>query len=295
MEGTIAMPWLTPPFGLSTWALAWVLLAALTEAAAYVSLASERARAGWTPLWLTLLAPLPYLLYTLPLGLARLLDVAVILAASGLISHWFQRLPRRPWLDWLFIALAAAPVLFKVFALLYPSAAPGLRMDFLGQLLWIRVTIATILNGWRPEGIGFGFWPTRREWGIGALAYAGMLPVLFGLAELTGFARFAWPPWGWAETLARVVGTFFGILWVVALSEELLFRGLLQRAIGIVGAAVCFGLVHLGFRQFPNWRFALVAGVAGLFYGLAYRRAGSIRAAMVAHALTVVTWKTLFR
>jgi membrane protease YdiL (CAAX protease family) len=58
---------------------------------------------------------------------------------------------------------------------------------------------------------------------------------------------------------------------------------------------VLFGLAHLGFRQFPNWRFAVVAGVAGVFYGLAYRRGGGIRSAMVAHAFTVTAWKTLFR
>jgi hypothetical protein len=34
--------------------------------------------------------------------------------------------------------------------------------------------------------------------------------------------------------------------------------------------------------------------VAGWFYGRAYLKAGNIRAAMVAHALTNVTWRVLF-
>ena len=98
------------------------------------------------------------------------------------------------------------------------------------------------------------------------------------------------------------VGTFFGMLWVVALSEEFFFRGLLQRWLsewlrsergGLVVASVLFGLAHLPFRSFPNWRFALLAAVAGLFYGRAYLKAGGIRAAMVAHALVNTVWRVL--
>ena len=99
------------------------------------------------------------------------------------------------------------------------------------------------------------------------------------------------------------MGTFFGILWVTALGEEFLFRGLAQQWIGewlkspwagLLLASLLFGSVHLWFRAFPNWRFAILAAVAGIFYGLAFRRAQSIRASMVAHALTVTTWRLFF-
>jgi membrane protease YdiL (CAAX protease family) len=52
--------------------------------------------------------------------------------------------------------------------------------------------------------------------------------------------------------------------------------------------------VHLPFRQFPNWRFAILAGVAGIFYGLAFLKAKSVRASMVTHALLVTTWRVFF-
>jgi membrane protease YdiL (CAAX protease family) len=90
------------------------------------------------------------------------------------------------------------------------------------------------------------------------------------------------------------------MLWVVALGEEFFFRGLLQQWVskwlssdwaGLVIASILFGSVHLAFRAFPNWRFAAVAAVAGVFYGLAFRRAKSIRASMVTHALAATTWK----
>jgi membrane protease YdiL (CAAX protease family) len=52
--------------------------------------------------------------------------------------------------------------------------------------------------------------------------------------------------------------------------------------------------VHLPYGGFPNWRFALLASVAGVFYGLAFRQASSIRASMVTHALTITTVRVFF-
>jgi membrane protease YdiL (CAAX protease family) len=67
-----------------------------------------------------------------------------------------------------------------------------------------------------------------------------------------------------------------------------------SEAGGLVATSLLFGAVHLWFRAFPNWRFAALAALAGLFYGLAFRQARSIRASMVAHALTVTTWRMFF-
>jgi membrane protease YdiL (CAAX protease family) len=75
------------------------------------------------------------------------------------------------------------------------------------------------------------------------------------------------------------------------LLQQLLTRKLRKQTLGIVIASVVFGAAHLGFREFPNWRFALLAASAGWFYGRAYAQAGSIRAAMVTHALVVTTWR----
>jgi membrane protease YdiL (CAAX protease family) len=90
---------------------------------------------------------------------------------------------------------------------------------------------------------------------------------------------------------------------VVALGEEFFFRGLLQQWLtkwtaspmaGVIAASILFGSVHLFYRQFPNWRFATLASLAGLFYGAAFNRAKSIKASMVAHALVVTTWRIFF-
>jgi membrane protease YdiL (CAAX protease family) len=89
----------------------------------------------------------------------------------------------------------------------------------------------------------------------------------------------------------------------VSLAEEFFFRAFLQRVIargthsetvGLLAAAVLFGLVHLPFRKFPNWRLAIVAAALGFFCGLSLLRARSVRASMVTHALVATTWRMFF-
>jgi membrane protease YdiL (CAAX protease family) len=77
--------------------------------------------------------------------------------------------------------------------------------------------------------------------------------------------------------------------------QPMLSVWLRSEGAGLVLAAIAFGLVHLPFRSFPNWRFAALAALAGIFYGRAYQQTGSIRAAMVTHALVNTTWRLLFR
>lgn len=76
-------------------------------------------------------------------------------------------------------------------------------------------------------------------------------------------------------------------LWMSVLAEELLFRAWLQRALiarwgattGLCLTAALFGAAHLPFSA----GFALVAGVAGLGYGLIYLLSGRLALAMMLH------------
>lgn len=274
--------------------LVWVALALVVEAVFYFSIAWARGRDWWRPARLALLAPVSYLVYALPLGVANPLAAAAILAMAGALAYWFRIVPRSRWGQAGLLILFGLPVLFKLFPVLYPRAGE-FRLDILGQLMWIRVLMLTFLREIDPEGLNFGFWPAKRDWKVGAQHFCILLPVVFGLTELSGFAHFTVPVWPWYETLGRALGFFLGILFVTALYEEFIFRGLLQRWLGVWVASALFGAVHLGFREFPNWKFALIAAVTGLFYGRAFVRGEGIRAAMVAHALTVMVWKTLFR
>jgi membrane protease YdiL (CAAX protease family) len=57
-------------------------------------------------------------------------------------------------------------------------------------------------------------------------------------------------------------------------------------------ASAAFGLSHLWYHSFPNWKQAILASALGWFCGKAYERAGGIRAAMVTHALAAAVYQT---
>ena len=282
----------------------------LLEATLFFALGSERLRARVEKLprpaaatTLTLAAVAPYCAASLALGSFRWESLGWIAALAAGASFWYVALPHKPAVDILFLFLMALVVLAKLFHRFYVSPYPKLPLETLGQLMWIRTGAFALLSVRRVKGVGFGFWPEGREWRIGALYYALLVPVAAALAWSIGFARPHAPVLDWQKATLLAVGTFFGILWVVALGEEFFFRGLLQQWMtswlssevgGLVVTSLLFGSVHLWFRAFPNWRFAGLAALSGLFYGLAFRQARSIRASMVAHALTVTTWRMFF-
>ena len=64
---------------------------------------------------------------------------------------------------------------------------------------------------------------------------------------------------------------------------------------GWIATSIVFGLSHISHGIFPNWRYVLLATIAGLFYGLAWRRTASMFLAAVVHTLVDTTWHLLFR
>jgi predicted Abi (CAAX) family protease len=191
-----------------------------------------------------------------------------------------------------------APLIGRFFHYIYVSPTPAVSIEILGKLMLIRLAVSVMLLLREVEGTGFGFLPTAHEWKIGLRYFVWFLPV--GLALSAAFGLIHWRPTSAGVMAAPVV--FLGVLWVLALSEEFLARGLLQRwisdwtgseNIGLIAASILFGLSHLWFRPpFPDWKQAIVAGAMGWFCGKAYIAGQGIRAAMVTHALTVILLKT---
>ena len=286
------------------------LPAFLLEATFFYALGVERARArlekapeAVLALLLTLAGAAPYAAASLALGSFRWQSCLAIAALAAAAAFWYVLLPPKPGIDILFLTLMALAVLARLFHRLYINPHPRLPLDVLGQMMWIRTGAFAMLSIRRVKGIGFGFWPASREWKIGAVYYIVFLPVAAALAWWIGFVRPRVPVSGWEKTSFVAAATFLGVLWVLALGEEFFFRGLLQQWMtawlssewgGLLATSLVFGGVHLWFRAFPNWRLAVLAALAGVFYGLAFRQARSIRASMVTHALVVTTWRIFF-
>ena len=255
--------------------------------------------AGWRlPAFLAAGAVLPYLACccgAAPFHWAALVRLAAVGLGMGL---WYLALPRSVLTDVGFGALVAFVLLGKFLGGVYPTPYPHVEISILAKLAVFQSAVLALMLARRVPETGYGFLPTRREWRIGALHFLCFIPVGLPLALWIHAVHFAKPAPLWV-----IVGTFLGFLWVVGLAEEFLFRGVLQpmmeqatgnRAAGLALTALIFGLAHLWFKGFPNWRWVPIAGTLGLFCGHARNQAGGIRAAVVTHALTVTAWRAFF-
>ena len=248
-------------------------------------------------------AVLPYLIESPFTGTFRGQFFLGLLAVALVAAFWYVWLEAGLASDIVFLAFMGAVYLSKSFDRGYGHPAPHVALGILGQLMWIRLGLMAVLSLRGMGEIRFSFMPLRQEWRVGVQFYLLFLPVAVALAYLLNFVHYHAQPLVWWKFLLLLIGTFFAFLWVVALAEEFFFRAFLQVRLakqfgsdtaGLIAASVLFGLAHLWFRSFPNWRFAIVGGTAGVFYGLAFLKAGSIRASMVTHALVVTTWRMFF-
>jgi membrane protease YdiL (CAAX protease family) len=295
------------PFSLAVCAA--VLVAAGIEASFYVATGFEVARARVRevrnkPLWIALSTLPAYLIYSLGTGTFNGKAFLLLIAVVALVSWWYEILPESLWTDAGFLAVIASGLLFGLFAFIYPPLSKRFRTDFIGHVMWLRLSYWVLLvvraRSSAQGDFGFGFIPSGRDWAIGVRYFAYCVPTAAVLLWAVQPMRIK-DHMSWGMTPLVAVGTFVGILWFVALSEELLARGVLQTGLsvalgdpwrGLFATSVLFGLVHLGFGgKFPNWRMALLAGVLGWFCGRSAQVAGGIRASMVTHALVVTLYR----
>lgn len=240
----------------------------------------------------------PYLVCCAAIGF-HALAFARLAAVALSVALWYRVLPARPAVDLAFLAVIASVVAGGYFDAVYPVYL-GQRLNILGHITLIIAAVLTLTLDRRVAETGLSFVPSLAQWRIGILNFLLFLPV--GAAAglmLRAFTPHALPAW-W-----KIGGAFFGFLWVIGLSEEFFFRGVLQqwiedwthsRSAALVLASMLFGSVHLFSRlggfAVPNWRWAILATLLGYFCGRARNQANSIAASIVTHALAVTAWRS---
>jgi membrane protease YdiL (CAAX protease family) len=260
---------------------------------------SDRVPVLWLALGIALSAIAPYLTYSIPTGSFHAPAFARLAGLALFLAYWYVfRRPSRAG-DLMLLALVSSALVSRFFRQIYLSPIEETPLDILGKLMLFRLVPMVMLMIRELDGTGYGFWPTAREWKIGARYFALFLPLGLALFAAFGMLRFQTS----ANELLSAPFQFLAFLWVVGLAEEFLARGLLQRwladwtgrpLVAMATAAIAFGAAHLWFPPgYPNWRFAAVAAAAGFFYGKAYAEAGGVRAAAVTHALVVTVWRTI--
>jgi membrane protease YdiL (CAAX protease family) len=246
---------------------------------------------------------LPTLLLRLRPKRARPMDVVHVLT---ILAIW---IPVEPSLFTL-LAEVVLPTVDLQFVLdgiaLVPRAdallIPGVSLP-IGKLT--AVSLALLLYTVRyPIGrMGFAF---RFAWldlwralqGLGAFAVVGA-PI--GL--LLGFLRFDLYRPSLVEAVTAVLGGYL----LIALPEEILFRGAIQNLTtqrlgrwwdGLLIAAPVFGLAHInnatpGFAE-PNWAYALMATIAALAYGWVWKQTHKVTASALTHMAVNLVWWLAF-
>jgi membrane protease YdiL (CAAX protease family) len=273
-----------------------VLLASETGRARIA--AATSAFAGYLPLVPFLL----YLIYAVGAGqftwLGAELGLLYALAPAAILQSVRGR-PAGRWQDYAAVLFIWIPAELHFIQRLFPYPARGLSHP-LWAVFALNVGILAFLMVRRLDGVGYRVaW--GRGWGFTVVScFLLFVVVAIPLGEAIGFIAFGPAP----ERLKLLPLTALGILFFNAWPEEFLFRGLLQNllskslrseAAGLAAAAVIFGLAHINNGVFPNWRYAILATLAGLAYGTAWRKTGSIFASALVHSLVNVTWFALFR
>jgi len=159
----------------------------------------------------------------------------------------------------------------------------------------------------------YGFVVVRQITGVGFDLRIGSNDLLIGLRELLFYAPIALPlglalgflhlhaglPRPGTLGLTAMV-TFF----LIAIPEEIYFRGwiqnLLERRIGRLGSllvtSAIFGLSHFNKRAVHfNWRYVLLATIAGIFYGRAWRNGRRVAASAITHSGVDTIWALFLR
>ncbi len=173
------------------------------------------------------------------------------------------------------------------------------NLDFMGRLFLIAVAGWSWVFVRTVPKLGFELrvsWEILWAAGLNFLWFA-VIAIPAGLA--LGFIE--WHPLH--KGVADFAVAFLEIFLFIALLEELFFRGFLQTLLaenlrsawaGQILVSCLFGLFHILHAPFPNWRYVLLASVAGWFYGSAFMKSGTLMSSALAHAMVDTMWRTFF-
>ena len=198
-------------------------------------------------------------------------------------------------LIWLPVAL---PIPERLLYRLFPYPPP--LTHTLAILMALSTGAATLVLLRRLEGVGYEIAWRPGFGGNFAFHFAAFATIAIYIGLRIGFLEYS-------PSLVRLRSlplTGLGILFFTAWPEEFLFRGLLQNLLSktlksewwaLLVASVIFGLSHIVHAPYPNWKYVLLATIAGLFYGRAWMKSRSLVPGVLVHALVDISWHVLFR
>jgi uncharacterized protein len=249
-----------------------------------------------------LLFAIPPLLSALFLAFAAELGVFSFPLAGLILGYTFlpvavaylaRGTPPPTWMDFAIVALLWFPIEFSLGQQWVPKQVRGpLHLAAYGVAILLGLSIFLFFR--RLSGMKINLPRSRRDLVNLLVGFAACAPVLIALGRAIGFlAPFHLPA---QPSPAHIGSQYLIILAATALPEEILFRGLIQNCIAqkfgantrtLLLAAFIFGCAHLdnGPQPLPNWRYMILATIAGVAYGKVFEKSTSIFASAGLHAL----------
>ncbi len=246
---------------------------------------------------LPILLVLPYLVIAAAFHTFRwdwfVLYAGLPVLIAWLLSRSAQADPeqRGTWRDAVVLLVLGLAVDLRWFEPAWPSDC-----EALGKILLVDAGLYGFLGVRQLTGTGFDFRLQWSDWKIGLRELLFFAPVVI----LTGLGLGFIHPHPNHPAIATALLRWIAIFFFVAVPEELFFRtwvqNLLERRLGRYGAlfaaSLLFGLSHFNKRnligEHINWRYVLLASIAGIFYGRAWRDRRRIAASTITH--TCVDW-----
>ena len=203
------------------------------------------------------------------------------------------------WRDFLLLLALGLAVDLRWFETAWPAG-----LSAFGKILLLDAGLFGFVAVRQLDGVGFDLRLTWRDLGFGLREFLLFAPIAIALGLTLGFLKFH-PTW---PSLPQFLGAYLFTFLFIAIPEEIFFRGwmqnLLERRLGprfgrngaLIATALLFGVAHWNKRALHfNWRYVLLAMIAGIFYGRAWRQERRVWASVVTHATVDTVWSFWLR
>jgi len=259
---------------------------------------AQRLRSPWSRVAFPALLGVPYLVFAFPAGTLRWPITVVVVLLPAILSAVVNSCSSSAKLVWQDAVVLGALAAVYLLRLLTP-AWPYLKLSVLPKLYVADLALYLYIVVRKLDGVGYSLVPSRHTFLVGLREWVYFLPLGIGLGTVLRFIHFhaRVPPA--MSLLISVLITFL----LVAVPEEMFFRGILQNLLetrlgpqgALVLAAVLFGLAHFNKGASFNWRYVILATIAGIFYGRAWRARRQVLASSITHTAVDVVWSLWFK
>ena len=255
-------------------AIRFVLPSVLCIPYAIVAISYSQFRWSWFALYLLLPVMISWLLYHATIA---------------------DRAQRGDWRDFVVLVVLGLAVDLRWFEPAWPP-----HLAIFNKMLLLDAGIYGFLAIRTLQGVGFDLRLHLPDLRIGGRELVFYVPVAIALGLGLGFLHFH----AYVPKLSHVVLGWIFTFFFIAVPEELFFRGwmqnLLERRLGqrwaLLTTAVLFGLSHFNKRAVHfNWRYVVLAALAGIFYGRAWRQQRRVGASAITHASVDTLWSLWLR